>query len=83
MYKDSEETIILPSRPIFDYDDRTYRRLYKAAGQPIEMEIWDRLSFRAEDDFEKYEKYIIEKSPRVASSSKGQGETCGQEKDAA
>ena len=83
VYKDSEETIILPSRPIFDYDDRTYRRLYKAAGQPIEMEIWDRLSFRAEDDFDKYEKYIIEKSSRAASSSKGQEETCGQEKDAA
>lgn len=70
VYKDSEETIVLPSRPVFDYDDRAYRRLYKAGGQVIDMEIWQRLSFGEEDDFDRYEKYITEQKPRAASSSK-------------
>lgn len=71
VYRDSEETVYLPARPIFEYDERTYRNLYKARGECIRMEIWDRLSFREEDDFGKYEKYILEgEKPRAASSSK-------------
>ena len=74
IYKDKEEVIYLPSRPVYEYDDRTFRRLYKAIGQPIEMDIWDRLSFRPEDDFGQYEKYILqEEKPRAASSSSKRG----------
>lgn len=74
IYKDKEEVIYLPSRPVYEYDDRTFRRLYKAIGQRIEMDIWDRLSFRPEDDFGQYEKYILqEEKPRAASSSSKRG----------
>lgn len=52
--KGKEGTYILPSRLIYDYDDRSYRFTYKALDLPLELEGWDRLTLRAEDDLRNY-----------------------------
>ena len=42
--------MILPSRLIYDYDDRAYRFTYKAKDLPLDLEGWNRLSLLPEDD---------------------------------
>ena len=45
-----EGIILLPSRLVYDYDDRAYRFTYKAKDFPLELDGWDRLTLRPEDD---------------------------------
>lgn len=45
-----EGIILLPSRLVYDYDDRAYRFTYKAKDLPLELDGWDRLTLRPEDD---------------------------------
>lgn len=40
----------LPSRLIYDYDDRAYRFTYKAKDLPLDLEGWERLTLLPEDD---------------------------------
>jgi len=44
----------LPSRLIYDYDDRSYRFTYKAKDLPIELEGWTRLTLLPQDDMRNY-----------------------------
>lgn len=66
--KGKEGTYILPSRLIYDYDDRSYRFTYKALDLPLELEGWDRLTLRAEDDLRNYS--VVRESPRNAENEK-------------
>lgn len=40
----------LPSRLVYDYDDRAYRFTYKALDLPLELEGWNRLTLRPDED---------------------------------
>ena len=66
--KGKEGTYILPSRLIYDYDDRSYRFTYKALDLPLELEGWERLTLRAEDDLRNYS--VVRESPRNAENEK-------------
>jgi len=44
----------LPSRLVYDYDDRAYRFTYKALNMPLKLDGWDRLTLRPQDDLRNF-----------------------------
>ena len=55
-FNDEEQFKIIPSRTIYNYDERAYAELYKCADEPLELSAWTSLTLNGcivEDDAKK------------------------------